>query len=224
MCGRFTLQINMDELLERFQIGVPYESEEYRPRYNIAPTQQVLAVINDGKQNRLGHLRWGLIPSWAKDEKIGYKTFNARGETAAEKPSFRSAFKRRRCLVIADSFYEWVRDGSKKKTPYRIHLNHQPFAMAGLWEQWKNQKGEPVYSCTVLTTTPNDLMAEIHDRMPVILDRADEAAWLDPGNSDKEFLQNLIKPYPATEMAAYKVSTEVNRTKNNDHPGLIESI
>ncbi len=216
MCGRFALYADYEALLERFDIEeAALEQASYMENYNVAPSQQIAAVINDGQRNRLGTFRWGLIPPWAKDQKIGYKMINARGETAAEKPSFRNAFKKKRCLIPASAFYEWKK-GEGGKTPMLIHLEEDElFAFAGLWESWKAPDGEMVHSCTILTTQPNALMAEIHDRMPVILSKGDEQAWLDPNVQDPELLQELIKPYQRSGLEAYEVSGAVNSPKNN---------
>lgn len=224
MCGRFALYADYEALLKRFDIEeAALEQELYEKNYNVAPSQQIAAVINDGKRNRLGTFRWGLIPSWAKDQKIGYKMINARGETAAEKPSFRTAFKKKRCLIPATAFYEWKK-AEGGKTPMLIHLeSDELFAFAGLWESWEAPHGEVVHSCTILTTQPNALMAGIHDRMPVILSKGDEKAWLDPNIQDPELLNELIKPYQAEELEAYEVSGAVNSPKNNGQE-LIQKI
>lgn len=215
MCGRFALYADYEALLERFEIEqAALDRASYEENYNVAPSQQIVAVINDGKRNRLGTFRWGLIPSWAKDQKIGYKMINARAETAAEKPSFRSAFKKKRCLIPANAFYEWKK-GQDGKTPMLIHLEgDELFAFAGLWESWESPEGEVVHSCTILTTQPNAVMTDIHDRMPVILDKEAEKTWLDPNVQDPELLQKLIKPYEAAELEAYEVSAAVNSPKN----------
>lgn len=224
MCGRFTLFADYNDILDRFDIDASIAEELYNPHFNIAPSHSVLSVINDGSKNRLGYLRWGLIPPWAKDMKIGYKMINARADTLSEKPSFRNAYKKRRCLVIADSFYEWKRHDDKTKTPMRIKLKtDELFAMAGLWEQWKSPDGENIYSCTVITTTSNELMADIHDRMPVILKREDEKTWLDPAITDTNVLDRLLKPLPQGLLEAFEVSTLVNSPKNNS-PSLIQGI
>jgi putative SOS response-associated peptidase YedK len=224
MCGRFTLFATFNEIINRFDIESAIHEELYNPSYNIAPSNSVLSVINDGQKNRLGYLRWGLIPPWAKDEKIGYKLINARAETLAEKPSFREAFKKRRCLIIADSFYEWKRYDDNTKTPMRIKLkSNQLFAMAGLWERWKSSSGNMIYSCSVITTTPNELMKDIHDRMPVILTPEDEKVWLSPKTNDIHDLNHLLKPLPEEAMEAYEVSHLVNTPKNNA-PNLIQPI
>ncbi len=166
-------------------------------------------------------LRWGLIPSWAKDPSIGNKMINARAETVSEKPSFRSAFKKRRCLIVADGFYEWQKtDGGKQ--PFHIKMNDSsPFAFAGLWETW-DKDGEAIRSCSIITTDANDLMNEIHHRMPVILHPEDYGVWIDSGFEEKEALMELLKPYPSDEMEAYAVSRRVNKPSNNE-PSVLES-
>lgn len=222
MCGRFTLYTDIEEIKERFDIQGSFD-EEYQFNYNIAPSQSVLSVINDGVRNRLGYLRWGLIPFWAKDEKVGYKMINARAETIAEKVSFRSAYKKKRCLIIADSFYEWKKT-PERKIPMRIKLkNHAPFGMAGLWESWQSPEGISIYSCSVITTVPNELMTSIHDRMPVILKPEDEKDWLNPSINDPAYLQQYLKSFDSEQMEAFEVSTDVNSTKNNS-PNLIQQI
>ncbi|MDW0117116.1 SOS response-associated peptidase [Sporosarcina thermotolerans] len=216
MCGRFTLFAPYYEIMERFRIEAAFEESDYVPSYNISPSQQVVAIINDGEKNRLGHLRWGLIPPWAKDEKIGYKMINARAETLAEKPSYRNAFSKKRCIIPADSFYEWQRkDG--EKVPMRIKLKtDELFAIAGLWETWKSPDGKLIHTCTAITTEPNELVKPIHNRMPVILKKEDEGIWLDPKNTDIQTLGNLLKPFDKNQMNAYSVSSAVNSPKNNE--------
>ncbi|MDO7487186.1 SOS response-associated peptidase [Peribacillus sp. NPDC096448] len=222
MCGRFTLFTDIEEIKERFDIQGSFD-EEYQFSYNIAPSQSVLSVINDGERNRLGYLRWGLIPFWAKDVKVGYKMINARAETIAEKASFRNAYEKKRCLIIADSFYEWKKT-PERKIPMRIKLkNHAPFGMAGLWESWKSPEGISIYSCSVITTVPNELMTSIHDRMPVILKPEDEKDWLNPSINDPAYLQQYLKSFDSEQMEAFEVSTDVNSTKNNS-PNLIQQI
>jgi putative SOS response-associated peptidase YedK len=216
MCGRFTLTATVDQLIDRFDIEFFLQEEEYLPSYNVAPSQSVLAVINDGTQNKMGFLRWGLIPPWAKDMSIGYKMINARAETLTDKPSFRNAYKKKRCLIVADSFYEWKRIDSKTKIPMRIKLkSNDLFAMAGLWENWKMPDGKSIYSCSVITTSPNELVQDIHDRMPVILRPEDENYWLDPSITDTTKLNPLLKPLDYALMEAYEVSSLVNSPKNN---------
>ncbi|MEH6908745.1 SOS response-associated peptidase [Neobacillus drentensis] len=216
MCGRFTLTATFEEIIDRFDIAAFLEEENYAPSYNIAPSQAVLAVINDGKSNRMGFLKWGLVPPWAKDSAIGHKMINARAETLSEKPSFRTAFKKKRCLVIADSFYEWKRHEDKSKTPMRIKLKSADlFAMAGIWEAWKSPEGKTLYTCSVITTGPNELMKDIHDRMPVILKPEDEKTWLNPSISDTNDLNKLLIPYDENLMETYEVSPLVNSPRNN---------
>jgi putative SOS response-associated peptidase YedK len=216
MCGRFTLTATIEEIMDRFEIQAFLDNELYAPSYNIAPSQSVLAVINDGKNNRMGFLRWGLIPPWSKDMAIGNKMINARAETITEKPSFRSSFMKKRCLIIADSFYEWRRHEGMRKTPLRIKLKGDDlFAMAGIWEGWKSPEGKSIFSCSVITTAPNELMKTIHDRMPVILKQEDEKTWLDPMLSDVSRLNSLLAPYDENLMEAYEVSSQVNSPKNN---------
>jgi putative SOS response-associated peptidase YedK len=216
MCGRFTLTATFEEIIDRFDIQAFIEQENYEPSFNIAPSQAVLAVINDGKSNRMGFLKWGLVPPWAKDAAIGNKMINARAETLSEKPSFRTAFKKKRCLVIADSFYEWKRHEDKSKTPMRIKLKSDAlFAMAGIWEAWKSPEGKTLYTCSVITTGPNELMKDIHDRMPVILKPNDEKKWLDPSISNTSDLNKLLVPFDENLMETYEVSSLVNSPKNN---------
>lgn len=216
MCGRFTLTATFEQLIDRFDVESFLIQENYLPNYNIAPSQSVLAVINNGRMNKMGYLRWGLIPPWAKDMSIGYKMINARSETLTEKPSYRNSYKKKRCLVLADSFYEWKRLDHKTKTPMRIKLKSVDlFAMAGLWEHWKSPEGKSIYSCSVITTTPNKLVKDIHDRMPVILKKEDEKIWLDPDITDPNFLNNLLKPFDENLMEAYEVSSLVNSPRNN---------
>ncbi|SDT43271.1 Putative SOS response-associated peptidase YedK [Paenibacillaceae bacterium GAS479] len=222
MCGRYTLVITLEELMRRFLIGdttIPFHS----PQYNIAPSQMVLAVISDGKHNRLGELKWGLVPPWAEDPKIGFRMLNARAETAAAKPAFREPLRRKRCLIPADGFYEWQKSGTGKQ-PMRITLkNGEPFAMAGLYETWISPTGEKLSTCTVLTTEPNELMRPIHDRMPVILQREDESIWLDRNIQEPSRLQGLLAPFPAEQMTAYPVGREVGNVRH-DSPSCIEPL
>ena len=212
MCGRYSLAMDLDKLDERFTFrGFQLVLE---PRFNIAPTQEVLTVINDGSENQGRLMKWGLIPFWAKDPSIGNKMINARAETVPEKPSFKQAFRKRRCLVIADGFYEW-RGTGKQKVPMRIVLKTgEPFGFAGLWETWESPQDALVHSCTIITTTPNALMEPIHNRMPVILPREAEFQWLNVGDTDASELRELLVPYAADEMEAYEVSTLVNSPKN----------
>lgn len=218
MCGRYTLRKAAQEFAEDFNLP---EMPPLEPRYNIAPTQQVPAVrFNPDRGGReLTLYRWGLIPSWAEDPSIGNRMINARAETAAVKPAYRKAFQVRRCLVIADGFYEWRKlDG--RKQPYFIHRkDDRPFAFAGLWENWERDTGT-VQSCTHLTTVPNELVAPIHDRMPVILTGSAYDLWLDPDVKDPRKLLPFLVPFPADEMEAYPVVTLVD-SPGNDVAGCI---
>jgi putative SOS response-associated peptidase YedK len=222
MCGRYTLRSDLKRLARLFQV------EEVRlplfdPRYNVAPSQDVLAVREIDGRRELVELKWGLVPRWSKDPTIGYRMINARSETVAEKPSFRSAFKSRRCLIPADGFYEWKKTGAKTRQPYFIHLNDdQPFAFAGLWEYWQGD-GEVIESCALCTTEANELMRPLHDRMPVILPAESYAQWLDPDNQATEALANLLEPFPAQAMAAHPVSTYVNKPANQG-PECVQPI
>jgi putative SOS response-associated peptidase YedK len=219
MCGRYTLKIPVNVLAEQFQID-EYPSS-MNASYNIAPTQEVAAVIEGEGKRKLEMLHWGLIPSWADDPSIGNKMINARAETVAEKPSFREAFRNHRCLVLADGFYEWQKTGNGKQ-PYYIRMeDDSPFAFAGLWESWQN--GREIRSATIITTDANDVVAPVHNRMPVILHPEDYALWLDPGFDEKEPLTTLLKPYPAEAMEACPVSRRVNSPSNNE-PSCIESV
>jgi putative SOS response-associated peptidase YedK len=224
MCGRYTQSKSAEIIAEAFQID---NVSDIKPRYNIAPTQSVLTVLQpSASANRQGKmLHWGLIPSWAKDRKMGSKLINARAETVAEKPAFRSAFRKRRCLVVADGFYEWQQQENKKqKQPFYFRLSDgEPFAFAGLWEHWQDATGEEIESCTVLTTEANDLMRPIHNRMPVILEPKNYDLWLDSEATKLELLQPLLHPYPTEEMTAYPVSTVVNKPVN-DSAECINSI
>jgi len=213
MCGRYTLSTPVEKLAGEFDISGPLP--DLPPSYNVAPSQEVAAIVaGGGGERRQELLRWGLIPAWADDSSIGSRMINARSETAAEKPSFRKAFKVRRCLILADGFYEWQKTDDGKQ-PYHIKMqDDSPFAFAGLWETWKN--GEEVRSATIITTDANDLMKEIHHRMPVILHPEDYAMWLDPDFDEKDPLTTLLKPYPADAMQAYAVSRRVNKPSNNE--------
>jgi len=207
MCGRFNLIADADALVDFFELG---QAMGLQPRYNIAPSQDVAVVRETGGGRALSMLRWGLIPSWAKDPKIGYRMINARAETVAEKPSFRVALRRRRCLIPATGFYEWkVVPGGKQ--PYNIQLGHgRIFAFAGLWERWQG-----VESCTIIVTEANKAISAIHDRMPVILDPSDYKAWLDPQLQDTALLQPLLQPCPPGWINSYPVSPLVGNPKND---------
>jgi putative SOS response-associated peptidase YedK len=214
MCGRFVRSSSAQTIATTFGV----EIGDLSASYNIAPSQSVAAILQPNDSEPQFHwLRWGLIPAWAKDLKIGYKLINARAETVAEKPSFRAAFRQRRCLIPADGFYEWQQlEGSRLKQPYFIGMSDErPFAFAGLYERWESPDGEKIESCTIVTTAANEVMAPIHDRMPVILASQEYAQWLDPGFKEIDRLQALLDPYPATEMKIHPVSSLVNSPKNN---------
>ena len=220
MCGRFTLTQSAEALAEVFHVQQRLDLEA---QYNIAPTQNVVILLHNTETNKreFHKFRWGLIPSWAKDPTISTKLINARAETIAEKPSFRSAFKQRRCLVVADGFYEWQRHQGKKQPFYFQLRDEQPFGFAGLWENWTNPDGEEISSCTIVTTAANELLQPIHDRMPVIVSPQDYDLWLDPQQQKPQALQHLLSPYPASEMTAYPVSTLVNSAKHNSAECII---
>jgi putative SOS response-associated peptidase YedK len=222
MCGRFTLIAPGESVAELFQLP---EVPPLQPRFNIAPTQPVAAVRVSPKSGlrELTHFHWGLIPRWAKDPAIGSRMINARSETAAEKPSFRTAFKYRRCLVPADGFYEWQKLNGRKQ-PGRIQIQDGGvFAIAGLWEHWIGNDGSEIESCTLLTTEPNETLRPIHNRMPVILPPEDFDLWLDPAVQKADQIQSLLHPYDAGSMNHYPVSTHVNNPRNDD-PLCIEPL
>jgi putative SOS response-associated peptidase YedK len=218
MCGRFTLRAKPDTLAELFLLAEP---PDWSPRYNIAPTQPVPVVRHKGDGGReFVRLRWGLVPSWAK-EVGGPPLINARAETVATKPAFRSALKQRRCLIPADGFYEWLKAG-KKKQPFSFRLwDDKPFAFAGLWERWTGGE-QPLESCTIITTDSNELVRPTHDRMPVILPVRYHAEWLDPDVRDPDRLVTMLRPYPAEEMVATPLSDWVNSPRHDD-PRCLEA-
>ncbi len=216
MCGRFRLSRSDKEIRDRFDVSE--EDHEWLPRYNIAPTQQVAVIRQDPAQplRRMTTMRWGLVPFWAKDAAIGSRMINARSETAAEKPSFRDAFRRRRCILPADGFYEWKRERSGKQ-PYHFGLaDGSLFALAGLWDRWRTPDGQTLESCAILTTAANPLMAPIHDRMPCILRDEDLELWLDPGFAELPQLEDMLVPFDAGRMKAFPVSRRVNVPGNDD--------
>ena len=210
MCGRYSFAVEDQLIKERF--GVRVRSAVYKARYNCAPTQD-LAVFTSAEAGELQFFRWGLIPSWAKDPAIGNRMINARAESLAEKPSFRNSFRSRRCLVPATGFFEWKRNG--EKVPYNIYVKDEKiFTFAGLWDQWVSPDGEIVKSFTIITTTPNQLMAEIHDRMPVILQKENEKVWLE--SLEEGALKALLVPFPEERMEMYPVSPLVNNPRNDN--------
>ena len=216
MCGRYRLSRRKEILTQHF--GADFAGMDREPRYNIAPTQSVPVVRRDREDATLRAcvMRWGLIPSWAGDPTIGARTINARSETAASRPSFREPLHRRRCLVPADGFYEWLRAG-KAKQPFCFEVGDGTiFAFAGLWDSWRGRDGQSVESCTILTTTPNELLADVHDRMPVILASEQCDRWLDPSMQDAATAVALLKPFDSNLMRRYPVSTRVNLVTNDD--------
>jgi len=222
MCGRFTLTIDPTHLQEAFPWAVILD--DLTPRYNVAPSQLVAVIPNTG-DNTLSLYKWGLIPSWSKDPSIGDRMINARAESLAEKPSFRNAYRRRRCLILTDGFYEWKQSpGMKSKQPIYIRLiDDRPFAFAGLWEIWKSPEGPEVRSCTIITTQPNSLLESIHNRMPVILPPNAYSSWLAPEDRQPAQLNDLLIPYPSSEMITFPVSRMVN-SPQVDTPDLIKPV
>ena len=216
MCGRYRLS-RRKQLIEEYFDCDPWE-DDWSPRYNIAPTQPVPVIRQHPKEpvRELSLMRWGLIPHWAKDHSIAQNTLNAKSETAATKPAFRDPLKFRRCLIPADAFYEWKRNGTSKQ-PYCFEVNEgKLFAFAGLWDGWKNADGQWIKTCTILTTTPNSVTGAVHDRMPVILDPDSYDPWLDPGMQNVATISELLKPYDARLMRSYPVSTRLNHVANDD--------
>jgi putative SOS response-associated peptidase YedK len=224
MCGRYTLRANAHDLTEVFST---LNEIEWTPRYNIAPTQTVAAVRQQekGKGRELALMQWGLIPSWAKDPEIGSNLINARADGVATKPSFRSAFKKRRCLIATDGFYEWQAvPGQKTKQPYHIGITDVPiFAFAGLWESWIDPDGKPLETCCIITTDANEVMRPVHNRMPVILNPTDYNDWLDRSQQDPEPLTELLQPYPPKRMQLVPVSKLVNSPRN-DTPKCVAAV
>lgn len=216
MCGRYRLSRRKQIIEEHFD-SVSGE-EDWSPRYNIAPTQPVPVIRQNSKEpvRELSLMRWGLIPSWSKDSSTAASMINARAETASTKPAFRNALKSRRCLIPADGFYEWKRDG-KTKQPYCFEVNEgELFAFAGIWDRWRDPSGQWVKSCSILTTTPNAVTSAVHDRMPVILDSNDYDLWLDPGMQNVSEASELLKPFDPRRMRCYPVSTRINHVVNDD--------
>lgn len=221
MCGRFSLFADLEYLISRFGI-LNSEEFDFVKRYNIAPSQDVFAIIKSDEGNKAGFLKWGLVPVWAKDERISHKMINARAETVDEKPSFKRLLKSRRCIIPASGFFEWQKNG-KQKQPYHIQLkNQEPFGFAGLWDRWEKE-GKVIQSCTIITTKPNELMKDIHDRMPVILRKENEEDWLDRSLDDSSYLKSILQPYDASQMEAYKVSASVGSPRNQGRE-LVEPL
>ena len=220
MCGRYSLIADLGELAKRYEFDG--DGLALKPAYNVAPTQDVLTVVG-GETRRGGFMRWGLIPWWAKNASIGSRLINARAETVSEKPAFRDALRRRRCLVLADGFYEWQRTGSVRKPMRVVMRSGEPFAFAGLWSVWRDPDGNRIPSCAIITTTANDLLRPVHDRMPVVLPRELEELWLDRSIDDPGALGSVLTPYLDDAMETYEVSTLVNSAAN-DGPEVIEAV
>jgi putative SOS response-associated peptidase YedK len=220
VCGRFVRNSSTKEIAREFNIQEV--AFDFKPSYNIAPSQDVLLVINDG-HTRLIKSRWGFIPSWSKDPSIGNRMINARGESVSEKPSFKSSFNKHRGLVVADGFFEWRKEGDVKIPVYVYLKSGKPFGMAGLYSYWISPEGEEICTSTIITTEANEKLEPVHDRMPVIIPKTQESLWLDPGMSKKDMLLSLLKPYPAEDMDCHDVSKIVNSPKN-DSPDNIMPI
>ncbi len=219
MCGRFSYGVSKSELelyvTNAFQISAVPDNLTI-PRYNVAPSQKVLAVIHDGSRHRLGEIKWGYVPSYSTDESVGYSMINARAETIREKFAFQHAFKTRRCVILADGFYEWDHHG-KLKTPYRFTLKRPSlFAMAGLWSSHVKPDGSKHYTCTIITCEANELLSSVHDRMPVIFDDETARAWLNPNEMNYDHLHQLLQPYPANNMNIWEISSKINNPQCDD--------
>lgn len=223
MCGRFTSKAKPEQIEKEFKVG-KLNPKLFEARFNIAPTQIINAILETGGERIVSGLKWGLIPAWAKDDSIGSKMINARAETLAEKPSFKNAFRSRRCIIPASGFYEWSKTSKGAKQPFYFYLKDKDvFGFAGLWEEWLDKEsGELIETCTIITTEANKVLEPVHDRMPVILKPKDYDQWLDEKETDTERLQNLLVPYPASVMASHAVSRAVN-SPNSDSPELIEN-
>ncbi len=222
MCGRFAQYSSLPELKKRF--AVETVTCELTPSYNIVPLDFVPVVLYHGER-RLGTLRWGLVPSWSKDTRRAASLINARAETVAEKPSFRSAFRRRRCLVLADGFFEWKKEGQQKQPWYFTMASGEPFAFAGLWETWKDETGKAAdyHSCVIITTEADRFMRDVHHRMPVILKPEMYSAWLDPNNREPDMLKEILQAGKSGALQGTRVSKHVNNPRNND-PSCIASV
>ncbi|TFG37995.1 MAG: SOS response-associated peptidase [Syntrophobacterales bacterium] len=225
MCGRFVMISDLSVIEEAFDVRE--FSGDVKPSFNIAPGREIASVIHD-TTNRLIPLKWGLVPPWAKDLAIGNRLINARAETVAEKPSFRAAFKKRRCLILANGYYEWKKQGTVKIPHYICLKSERPFGFAGLYESWTSNDSETLATCTIITTEPNELLRPLHDRMPAIVPKDREARWLDPAVTEEEDLLPILKPYADEEMEFREVSTLVNSPFNDipecigpPSPGLI---
>lgn len=218
MCGRFIVEADAEAIRQAFKVD--QVKLKLEPSYNVAPTHNVATIVRRDGQNVLEAMRWGLIPVWAKDPKIGSKMINARAESLAEKPSFKRPLKKQRCLIVTNGFYEWQKDGSTKIPMFVRVKSKGPFAFAGLYDTWKSPEGEALTSCTIITTHANALIQSIHDRMPVILPKTAYKFWLDPENQDLDKLVELLQPYSADKMIAYPVTPLVNSLQNNSSANI----
>ncbi|HEX8720105.1 MAG TPA: SOS response-associated peptidase [Pyrinomonadaceae bacterium] len=218
MCGRYAQRTDPKRLAKEFKVA---EVINASPRYNIAPTQEVLAVRESADGREMTLYKWGLVPSWAEDASVGAKLINARSETVTEKPSFRDAFRRRRCVIPADGFYEWRRVEGRKQPFFFRMRDERPFGFAGLWERWEGEGGRVINSCAILTTEANEVLRPVHDRMPVILHPDDYELWLGAEARELEHVKEMLRPYPAEEMVGYPVGTGVNSPRNQG-AGLLE--
>ena len=221
MCGRFSLSTDTATVTKAFELETP---PLFEPRFNMAPSQPVpcVKVCSESRTRELVHLHWGFVPPWAKDPSVGNRMINARSETVAERPTYRHALRRRRCLVVADGFYEWKKVGDGKQ-PHFIYLkSKQPFGFAGLYEHWQDEHGNELDLCTILTCPANEFMAALHDRMPVMIPPEEYEFWLDPDNQNADAIVPFLLPYPADQMAEHTVSSFVNRP-GNDAPRCVES-
>jgi putative SOS response-associated peptidase YedK len=220
MCGRFSRKATLQAIIDEFEIEEVNGTIE--PSYNVAPGQDVAVILKD-ESRKLGLLKWGLIPSWSKDPAIGNRMINARAESLADKPSFKQPLRRKRCLIIADGFFEWKKEGKQKIPMYIFLKNQKPFAFAGLWDTWTSPDGNKISTCTVITTEPNELLKKIHNRMPVILTKKHFDLWLDRNVQDEQMVLPLLQPYAEKDMDMYEVSRAVNSPKNNS-PELLKPV
>ncbi|MFD2116899.1 SOS response-associated peptidase [Paenibacillus yanchengensis] len=212
MCGRYTLTVSLEDLMLYYELSTII-LPAYEPRYNIAPTQQIPAVIHDGQANRLGLLQWGFIPNWAKNKQMAHQMINARAESITEKPAFKTSFVRKRCIIPADGFYEWKTTSTGKQPMRFIPKNHHLFNMAAIYDTWISPDNEKISSCSIITTEANDVVAPVHHRMPVLLDKQATATWLDRSIQQPELLLPLLQPYAADQMEVYAVTPEVGNAR-----------
>jgi putative SOS response-associated peptidase YedK len=221
MCGRFEIHSTLEIIAKLF--GIDTFGVDIKPNYNVAPSQDIAIVVREGNKNRLVSCRWGFVCAWSKDLNEGYKMINARAETVAEKPSFRDAFLKQRCLVVADGFFEWKKEGTRKRPMY-VHLRSgRPLGFAGLYNTWTSPEGQKICTSTIITTEANELLAPIHDRMPVITPEDKFETWLEPSEQDKDKLKMILKPYPSENLEIYEVSSKVNSVKYSA-PDIIQRL